>query len=339
MRKLENLFSNAPSLSNPLCEGCSILKKSKPCHSVMDYETLGQADVLFLSDSVKFKHGKALSFDGLEKKIIGEFYDGEAAFAASVKCPSVREADMSPSNMEICRQHLEATIDRVKPKLVFVCGNLAMKMLVKKSGITNKRGKIYSFSTEAGHHTHVSPIYHPYSVSKEPRHRYLFERDIRNAYDRYILEKKGEGKVEYRVLRELDEINDVRDRLAVTTDTISCDIETTGLNFLQDKIMTIAISSKEGTWVIPIDHEDSPFKDASSLRPSVLESLQQILGNPNNKKVFHNAKFDLKFLLKEGITVTNVWDTKIMHHLLDENIPKGLKDLVKLYFPTHLEEF
>ena len=65
--------------------------------------------------------------------------------------------------------------------------------------------------------------------------------------------------------------------------------------------------------------------------------LRQILENPKSRKVFHNAKFDLKFLINYGIYPKNVWDTKIMHHLLDENLPKSLMDLVKLYFPTELE--
>ena len=338
MKKLEDIYQNHPSqVSNPLCEGCTILKKNKPCHSIMDYEELETSDVLFLSDSIKFKYGQPYSFGSQEMRTITKAYPYEAAFAASVKCPSVKEADMSPANMVICRQHLEETIDKVKPKLVFVCGNLAMKMLVKKSGITNKRGKIYPYTTDKGHPTQVCPIFHPYSVTKEPRHKYLFERDIHNAYDKYILEKKGEGKVKYQVLMKVEEVVELANTLSKTSDTISCDIETTGLNFLTDKVMTLAISSKDGTWVIPLAHKDSPFLENSLTK--VWGCVKDIMLNPNNKKVFHNAKFDLKFLLKAGITAVNVWDTKIMHHLIDENIPKGLKDLVKLYFPRELEEF
>jgi uracil-DNA glycosylase family 4 len=96
--------------------------------------------------------------------------------AASVKCPSVGEADMSPKNMNLCRVHLDATIDRIRPKLIFACGNLALKMLLKKSGITNKRGKAFTFATESGFTCVVVPIYHPYSCIKRfPRHLALFK--------------------------------------------------------------------------------------------------------------------------------------------------------------------
>ena len=109
------------------------------------------------------------------------------------------------------------------------------------------------------------------------------------------------------------------------------------MNFLKDKIQTIAISSHNKNWVIPLDHKDSPFRKGEPDYAIVWKCLRQILENPHNKKVFHNAKFDLKFLINYGIYTKNVWDTKIMHHLLDENLPKSLMDLVKLYFPTELE--
>ena len=322
---------------NPLCEGCSILEKSKPCHSFMDYEDLKEAPVLFLSDSLKYNLGSVIAFSKAEVNLIREIYTENLAFAASVKCPSVRDADMSPTNLNLCRVHLEATIDKVKPKLVFACGNLAMKMLIKKSGITNKRGKSYQFSTALGHNCVVVPIFHPYSCIKEPRHLPLFKKDIQNAYEKYILGRKNEGNFSYEVLMEIDQVQDLSDKLRDSEETIAVDLETTGLNFLKDSIMTVAISSKDDTWVIPLDHKDSPFRKGKPHYALVSTLLRKILENPKSKKVFHNAKFDLKFLINHGIYTKNVWDTKTMHHLLDENMPKSLMDLVKLYFPTELE--
>ena len=335
MNSLENLYSSKSSCDNAICsEGeCSILKASKPTHSFMDYEEVEHSDVLFLSDSLKYKYGEVNSFSSQEVSLLEECTDFEFALAASVKCPSVREADMSPTDMKTCRTHLEATIDAIRPKLVMPCGNLAMKMLIKKSGITDKRGSSYSYETPEGTTCMVVPIYHPYSVIKEPRHRYLFETDIKNAYDKYVLGNTNSGNFEYKVLMTMEEVTELAWDLRNTNKTIAVDLETTGLNFLTDKIQTVGISSEDGNWVIPVNHKDSPFAQD----PALLPPLQTILENPNNKKVFHNAKFDLKFLINYGIRPTNVWDTKIMQHLLDENVPKSLMDLVKMYFPTELE--
>tara|TARA_R110000824_G_scaffold120991_10_gene276865 strand:- start:7689 stop:8705 length:1017 start_codon:yes stop_codon:yes gene_type:complete len=336
MNNLHSLYAAEEVRSH--CTDCSILQKKKAVYCVDDYQHLKQGDVLFLSDSIKHRFGKSYAFSKPEIEIISEFFPGESyQMAASVKCPAVKEADMSPANMVACRNYLEETIDKVKPSLVFVCGNLAMKMLIKKSGITSKRGKSYGYTTSEGHACVVVPVFHPYSVVKEPRHRILFETDLRNAYEKYVLGKTHEGKLEYTVLTTDKDLEELGTLIGDTKETLAVDIETTGLNFLTDIIQTIAISSRETNWVIPLDHKDSPFKKGSPHYALAWVILRKILENPRNKKVFHNAKFDLKFLMNYGIHTKNVWDTKIMHHLLDENLPKSLMDLVKLYFPTELE--
>jgi DNA polymerase-1 len=303
----------------------------------MDYEDLKEAPVLFLSDSLNYRLGTITPFSKAEIALIEDCYKESYQVAASVKCPSVKEADMSPNNMNLCRTHLEATIEKVKPKLVFPCGNLAMKMLIKKSGITSKRGKSYEYITTGGHRTVVVPIFHPYSCIKEPRHTVLFKTDIQNAYEKYVLGKTSEGNFSYQVLTKIEEVQALEEELKDSDKTLAVDIETTGLNFLDDLIQTIAISSHEQTWVLPLDHKDSPFRTGETHALLVWALLKNILENPKNKKVFHNAKFDLKFLINYGIHTKNVWDTKIMHHLLDENMPKSLMDLTKLYFANELE--
>jgi hypothetical protein len=340
MKELQNIYSGLkPSCSNALCEGCTILEQNKPVYSQTDYDSLKQSDILFLSDSFKYRYGDVYPFSKQEKDLFREVFAhfDSCATSSSVKCPLVKEKDMTPNNMNLCRAHLEATIDKVKPRLIFACGNLAMKMLIKKSGITNKRGNSYEFTTALGHSTIVVPIFHPFSVVKEPRHKYLFETDIKNAYEKYVLGKTSSGRFKYEVLTTQEEVGLLGEMLEESEETLAVDIETTGLNFLQDKIQTIAISTQDKNWVLPLDHKDSPFKKGEPDHAYVWKTLRRILENPRNKKVFHNAKFDLKFLINHGIYTKNVWDTKIMHHLLDENLPKSLMDLVKLYFADELE--
>jgi len=339
MFELDKLYSGHKVQSdNPLCEGCSILQKSKPCHSVMDYENLKESPVLFLSDSYRHRLNDMLAFTKQELSFLKDSYPEAFVTSPAVKCPSVKEGDMTPDNMKICRTHLEATIDKVKPKLVFPCGNLSMKMLIKKSGITNKRGKSYEYVTTRGHRCIVVPIYHPYSCIKEPRHSHLFRKDIQNAYERYVLGKKNEGNFSFTTLTKIEEVQLLGQRLENSEETLAMDIETTGLNFRTDAVQTIAISAEDQTWVIPLDHKDSPFKKGEPDYEEVWRIVRRILENPKSRKVFHNAKFDLKFLINHGIYTKNVWDTKIMHHLLDENMPKSLMDLVKLYFASELED-
>lgn len=336
---LNDLYSGSKMCGNsPLCEGCEILTKNKAMHSVMDYEDKKESKVLFLSDSLAFQHGEAKAFKKKDLAFLNEqFLKRDFETAAAVKCTDVREADMKTSDLKICRQHIQATIDTVKPLLVFACGNLAMKMIIKKSGITSKRGKAFDFETDNGHKCTVVPIFHPYMVQKEPAHLSLFQNDLRNGYEMYVLNRRNEGDFKYKAIMNIEDLVELTENLKDTSDTLAMDTETTGLNFKKDSLMTLSITSHDMTWVIPLDHKDSPFKKGTEHYAKVWGCIRKIMENPNNRKVWHNAKFDLHFLLSYGVRVKNVWDTKIMHHLLDENLPKGLMDLTKLYFASELE--
>ena len=333
MDELRNLFSES---EYPECDGCSIIGQSKSFHCYLDHEEATEGkDVLFLSDSFTHMYGDPYPFNKKEfaliQEVLPDWIKGNTYFSAAVKCPRVKEADMSPTNMNICRKHVYQTILTLQPKLVFVCGNLAMKMLIKKSGITKKRGTPFSFEHE-GFKCSVVPLYHPYSVLAEPRHRYLFELDIRNSISR-VIEKKAKSKFTYEVI-DTDEKFKSLEPLFDTTSPVSCDIETTGLDFKRDRIQTIAFSHESGNFAIPVGHPNSPELNQDTLWGAV----KRILNNPNNVKVFQNAKFDLKFLYNYDVGAYNVWDTKVMQHLVNENAPKSLSDLVNMYFPEELEE-
>ena len=82
------------------------------------------------------------------------------------------------------------TIRKVKPKLVFACGNLALKMITKKSGIKSKRGSKFVIEVH-GEEVNVVPLLHPTSVIIEPENRPLFDQDIELACHRIVLGGKG----------------------------------------------------------------------------------------------------------------------------------------------------
>jgi len=340
MQDLELLYSDSnSSCSNSLCKGCSTLGKNKPIYAYMDYEDMEECDVLFLSDSFTYRNGTTSAFSKTGIKLLRDSYPGdEFSVAASVKCPSVKDKDLTASDMKLCRVHLEATIDKVKPKLVYACGNLPMRMMIRKSGITNKRGTAFPYITPNGTECVVVPIYHPFAVVKEPKNKFLFDLDIKNAYTKYVLEEVSTGGFEYSALLDIESVRDLAEMISGDyAGDLAVDIETTGFNFITDNLQSIAFSNVDHNWAIPCDHKDSPFGFDSEDREELWVLLEKILTNPNSKKIFHNAKFDLKFLLRKGIKVVNVHDTKFMQHLYNENLPNSLKDLVKLYFPNELE--
>jgi uracil-DNA glycosylase len=322
---------------NTLCQGCNILNQPKPEHTILDYEGKDPVDILFVSDSFRYGFDGRLSiFSDKEIDLIIDNLPKGLSWGVSpaVKCPSVKEKDLKTSDIHICRQHLYNTISQYKPKLVFACGNLALKMLTKKSGILGKRGRAYS-ETIQGHTFTVVPIYHPYSVVLEPKNKYLFDLDIKNGIDKIIFNKKDAGTFSYKLISSKDELMAVEEQIKLSP-VKSLDIESTGLDFRNDTIHTVAITYgiDDPTIVIPIDHKDSPLSPED--REYCLGFLRSICAD-NTVKVLQNCKFDYKFLKRYGIMINNMWDTKIMAHLIDENTPKSLKDLVKEHFPLELE--
>lgn len=59
------------------------------------------------------------------------------------------------------------------------------------------------------------------------------------------------------------------------------------------------------------------------------EKLKEIFEDPNIQKAAHNIKYDMNVLRKHcDIRVKgHLWDTQVMHHILDVRGPHGLKDL------------
>ena len=304
-----------------------------------DVDNLSEAEILILSDSLVGRMGRYVPFtsnamDLIEQVLIQSGATCRVEISAAVKCPTVKDADMKTADRRACEKHLEDTLNKVKPKLVITCGNLAMRMVIRKSGITNKRGSSFPCTTESGHEYTTVPTWHPYAVLNEPKLTEQFVQDIQLAIDKVIKGKKADP-LQWKRVNTVEDLMDI-DYLRTTDLDLACDTETTGLNFLKCKLNTIAFSTTKGNYAIPLEHKDSPFTGDDL--EVVYKWVKQVLENPRNRKIFHNAKFDLKFLLSKGIKTTNVYDTKLMAHLFDEESPKSLKDLVKRFFPDEIDE-
>lgn len=302
----------------------------------MDYESLDPCDVLFLSDSLKsnLEDFTYKPFKGNEvmiiERAIKKYSDIKFGYSASVKCPDVKEADLSPDDRNICRQHLTATIRKVKPKLIFACGNLSVVMLLKKSGIAAKRGSYFPLHLD-GEEYKVVPLIHPTQVFLEPKYLFLFRMDIDNAIGKYIYGIQ-DLDFEFMPCYSKEELSK-HEYMFDTNENIACDTETTGLDFKVDKVQTVSFATKNGTVAYPIDHKDANKKD----REYFIYFTKKVLENPKNRKIFHNAKFDMKMLKNYGVKPVNICDTQVIYHLIDENNPKSLKELTKRFFPEKLE--
>lgn len=309
----------------------------------MDYEEEGfnsNAEILFVSDSFKVEYGELTPFSSKEEGLIQSLFEtlgkpeliALTEFTSAVKCPSVKDKDMSKDDKDICRKHIDATISKCKNlKVIFACGNLPLVMLTKKSGIMDKRGKTYMYKGIP-----VVPIYHPYQVIVEPQNKYLFELDVQNGLDVHFFKNQSNSNFDWHLVDTVSKLNSLRSYIGYN---VAVDIETTGLDFIKDEIQTIALSFDlnpgQKTFCIPFNHKEFNAPDNWALE--VRQVLNELFSHDFSKKIFHKAQFDTKFLAREGMKdIRNIYDTKLMQHLIDENVPKSLADLCQYYFPEEL---
>lgn len=115
--------------------------------------------------------------------------------------------------------------------------------------------------------------------------------------------------------------------MKITDRIIAIDLETTGLDPFSHLILSIALSfepQKGYNIILPLGKTQAK---------NFLQPFIPFLEDESIIKVFHNAKFDLKFLQQYGIEVRGqIIDTMILAHLYDPNRKQqGLKSLSEAY--------
>ena len=112
-------------------------------------------------------------------------------------------------------------------------------------------------------------------------------------------------------------------------DVLGVDTETEGFDFTSKKMIMLQIGDKERQYVI-----DTRVVDITLLKP-ILESHDII-------KIFHNAKFDYKFIKKwAGISVEEIYDTFLVERVINcgkQDYGYSLSRCVERYLGTTLNK-
>jgi len=325
-------------LYGPFCDSCPVKGTKTP---YFDYSYVEPCDILFLADTFKKVFGQNFVFTPDELVIISDALNEvpnkdnlKISYSASVKCPGLRDKLINAKAKKACRNYLDILIENTKPTLIFACGNLAFTMLTKKSGISKYRGEIFTYTTNSGYECKVCPVFHPYSVVLDISSKNLFNIDVHNAIEKVIEGKNTKISIPYTVIKDVNLLRYKYKFLEDYEGILSCDLETTNFDFLKDRILTLSFSwrTAEGclTIVIPYKHKDHNWSDEDFME--VRAFINSVLKNEKAIKVFHNAKFDLKFLINNDFEFSNIECSKNLAKFLNETRPNTLRSLVKEYF-------
>lgn len=111
---------------------------------------------------------------------------------------------------------------------------------------------------------------------------------------------------------------------------VGCDIETTGLDWRVDRIETFQIAIEDRIAVVKLDGSTVP------------EHVCQLISDPDVRKVFHHAPFDLRFMSSAwAVVANNVACTKIAAKIVS---PAGdaraysLKPVLRKYLGVDIDK-
>ena len=127
-------------------------------------------------------------------------------------------------------------------------------------------------------------------------------------------------------------LSQVVDKLSAAP-LLSFDTETSGLDYHTDHVVGIGLAATP--------HEAFYVPMGPDNRTEVLATLRPLLENEAIEKVGQNVKFDLLMLRREGVEVGGkLWDTMIMHYLIDPESRHGMNHLAQTllgYQPIEIE--
>lgn len=177
------------------CQKCELAKTrtqtvfsdGKPNHKLM---LIGEAPGFY-------EDKQGLPFVGKAGQLLDKIFESvglsrqnDVYICNTIKCRPPENRDPSPEEKAACREYLDAQIEILKPKIILLCGRIALaSMIDTPHGITKVRGKWYDGPNGAK----MMPIFHP---------SYLLRNDSR---------EKGSPK--WLMWQDIQEIKKVLDEL------------------------------------------------------------------------------------------------------------------------------
>jgi len=308
------------------CEKCEL---SKTRRTIVEGIGPIPSTIMFVGEAPGAAEDKqGIPFVGESGKVFDEILERvglkrEDVFITNVvRCRPPQNRNPKPSEIRACLPFLLEEIKKVKPNVIVPLGNVALKALTDLTGVSYFEGKILFHPV---FDCFIIPCLHPAALFRDLQEN-LFYR-FKRTTEVFRLVKEFRNVKLRRVKRTrliVEDITSFRKLLTLCahSDEFGFDIETSGFDFLSDKILGLSFSFFDKKFVdffVPVKNVD-------------FEELKKFFENRKTVLVGHNVKFDARFLLSQfGIDLFKgpVFDTMIAYYLLNEDA-KGYYDLKTL---------
>jgi DNA polymerase-1 len=292
-------------LRDPDCQRCDLWENAQCVCLVGDgpYPT----DVMLVGEAPGYREENIRKpFSGRAGELLDDILGGinldrEKIYITNVvHCRPPENKTPNKKQIEACRYFLKKEIEYVKPKKIILMGRTAAIGLLQDtdSTIEELRKKTFEYGKSK-----VFVTYHPAAALRRPFLTKVIHTDLKN----YLFEKTSNDKpVDYRDIKSLEDFKLFKGGFAV-------DLETEGLNFTKDNILSMSFSPKA--------HKAYFTANLIKYKPEI----KKLMDDPKIHKEAHNLKFDLKFSLSEGfiseesLPRNNFFCSIIAFNILDEN--------------------
>lgn len=252
-----------------------------------------------------------------------------------VKC---RPSENRPHTLEernACRVYLDQEISIVQPKVIITLGGDALEALTGQTQMMKLAGKVFNVKNKnTGFKCQVFAGVHPSYILRNIGYK---ERALKH-FEGFGRTLRGEAQerssVKYITVQTIEQFRkfmvQMRKQKAIVFDT-----ETTGFDFLNDRILCYSFSWKENTAVVLplLGYKEAIIWTEKELA-EINTALKEIYADPSITWIAQNISFDNKFLITANIHIAGPFeDTMQLQTLCDENAVnlKGLKAMANFY--------
>ena len=151
------------------CLSCQRCRLGKTRHNIVFSDGVPNPKLMLIGEAPGFyedKEGKP--FVGKAGQLLDKIFKSvgltrkrDVYICNTVKCRPPENRNPEPDEKEACRNFLKAQIDIIQPKIILLCGNVAVQSILGNiGGITKIRGKWFE-GDEFVHGAKLMPIFHP----------------------------------------------------------------------------------------------------------------------------------------------------------------------------------
>ncbi|MCD8024311.1 MAG: uracil-DNA glycosylase [Candidatus Gastranaerophilales bacterium] len=148
------------------CLNCTKCSLSKTRHNVVFSDGVPNNKLVLVGEAPGYYEDmKGIPFVGKAGQLLDKIFDcvglsrkKDVYIMNTIKCRPPENRNPLPEEKRACREYLDAQLEILKPKIILICGNVALESLLDLPyGITRARGNWF----EGKYNSKMMPIYHP----------------------------------------------------------------------------------------------------------------------------------------------------------------------------------